>query len=145
MRKSLGAFPLVVSLSPVDNRLFKIEIRPGNLRQQDLPLVARALVALFRKQAVVKTGTVKNISYVRIEAVEFHVQILAEDWAKILPYIQDDSFNQEVVKTQIDSVWVDPLVAHATQFIDRTDRQYYLRILQVLQGLFPTAYPTSQL
>lgn len=75
----------------------------------------------------------------------FHVQVLAEDWAKILPYIQDESFNQVIVKSQIDSVWIDPNTMHAPPLIDRTDRQYYLRILEVLQGLFPTAYPTSAL
>jgi hypothetical protein len=129
----------------VDNRLFKIETRPGLQRRQDLPLLARALVAVFRKQGQAKTGFVKNVGYVRLETPEFHVQVLASDWAKILPYIQSDVFNQVVVKSQIDSVWIDPLASLAPPIIDRTDRQYYLRVLEVLQGLFPTAYPTSTL
>ncbi len=127
----------------MDNRLFNIETRPGHLRQQDLPLVARALVAAFRQQAVVKTGRTKNVGYVRIEMSDCHVQILAADWAKILPYIQNDTFNQVIVKSQIDSVFLDPVTAHASPLIDRTDRQYYLRVLGILQGLFPEAYPTS--
>jgi len=129
----------------VDNRLFNITTRPGLLRTQDLPLVARALVSLFRKQAVVKTGRTKNLGYVRIEAHDFQVQILAEDWAKIMPYIQDETFNQVVVKSQIDPVVINPLVAHDSSIIDGVDRQYYLRVLQILQGLFPVAYPTSPL
>lgn len=129
----------------MDNRLFKIETRPGHQRRQDLPLLARALVAVFRKQGQAKIGISKNVKFVRLETPEFHVEVLADDWAKILPYIQDESFNQVVVKSQLDSVWIDPLVAHATPIIDRTDRQYYLRVLAVLQGLFPTAYPTSAL
>lgn len=127
----------------MDNRLYKIETRPGRLRQQDLPLVARALISVFRRQAEVKVGFTKNVKWVRLEAKDFHVQILGEDWAKILPYIQDDSFNQLVVKSQIDSVYIDPNTAHASAIIDHTDRQYYLRVLQTLQGLFPEAYPTS--
>lgn len=129
----------------MDNRLFQITSRPAELRRQDLPLVARALVALFRRQASVQTGFVRNIGYVRIKASDFSVQILASDWAKILPHIQDESFNQVVTKAQVDSVYIDPLVAHASPLIDRTDREYYLRVLYTLQGLFPKAYPTSNL
>lgn len=130
-------------LLAVDNRLFKIETRPGYQRQQDLPLLARALVAVFRKRGQAKIGIKKNVRFVRLETPEFHVQLLASDWAKIMPYIEDESFNQVVVKSQIDSVWIDSLTAHATALVIRTDQQYYLRILTVLQGLFPTAYPTS--
>lgn len=132
-------------LSAVDNRLFKIETRPGFQLRQDLPLLARALVAVFRKKGQAKIGITKNVGFVRLETPEFHVQILASDWAKIMPYLQDDTFNQAIVKSQIDSVWIDPLTAHDTPLIDRTDRQYYLRVLGILQGLFPTAYPTSSL
>jgi len=129
----------------VDNRLFNIETRPGLQRRQDLPLLAQALVAVFRKRGQAKIGRTKNIGWVRLETPTYHVQVLAEDWAKILPYIQDESFNQVIVKSQLDSVWIDPNTAHAPPLIDRTDRQYYLRVLAVLQGLFPTAYPTSTL
>lgn len=129
----------------MDNRLYNIETRPGEQRRQNLPLLARALVSLFRKQAVVKTGRTKNVGYVRIEAAGFHVQVLESDWAKIMPYIRDETFNQVIVKSQIDSVWIDPIAAHESSIIDHTDRQYYLRVLQILQGLFPVAYPTSNL
>lgn len=129
----------------MDNRLYSIVSRPGKLRRQDLPLVARALVSLFRKQAVVKTGFVKNVGYVRIVAHDFRVQILASDWAKIEPYIRDSSFDQAVVKSQVDTVWIDPLVAHDSSIIDRTDREYYLKVYRTLWGLFPEAYPTSPL
>lgn len=113
------------------------------MRQQDLPYVARALVSLFRKQAQLKTGKVKGIGYIRIESPSLTVQIVAEDWAKILPYLQDDSLNQFVTKMQPDTVWGDPVAAHDGAIVDQTDRQYYLRVLGILQGLFPEAYPTS--
>jgi hypothetical protein len=129
----------------LDNRLFKIETRPGPQLQQDLPLLARALVAVFRKKGHAKVGRTKNIDWVRLETSEYHVQVLASDWAKILPFIKDETFNQAIVKSQIDSVWIDPLTSHAPPLIDRTDRQYYLRVLGILQGLFPTGYPTSSL
>jgi len=129
----------------VDSRLFKIETRPGNLRRQDLPILARALVAVLLRQGRAKTGTSRNLQYVRLETPEGNVQVLASDWAKIMPYLQDDSFNQTVFKSQMDTVWLDPLTAHAPSIIDRTDRQYYLRVLNTLQGLFPVEYPTSSL
>ncbi len=127
----------------MDNRLFQITSRPSRLRRQDLPLVARALVSLYRRQAKVETGFVRNIGYVLITASDFKVQILASDWAKILPRIQDESFNQVVTKSQVDSVYIDPLASHASSIIDHTDREYYLRVLYTLQALFSEAYPTS--
>jgi len=127
----------------VDNRLFNIETRPGQLRRQDLPLVARALVAAFRRRALVKVGRIRDLGYVRIEAPGYHVQILESDWSKILPYIQDGTFNQFLFKSQVDSVWLDPNTQHASSIIDFTDKQYYLKVLGILQGLFPVAYPTS--
>lgn len=129
----------------MDSRLFNIETRPTRLRQQDLPLVARAILSLYRKQAVVKTGFVKNLGYVRIETPTFHVQIIASDWALIEPFVRDQSFDQAIVKSQQDTVWINPLAVKASSVIDRTDRQYYLKVLATLQGLFPEAYPTSTL
>lgn len=127
----------------MDNRLFQISARPGRLRQQDLPYVARALVSLFRKQAEVKTGTAKEISYVRIQSPSLTVQILAEDWAKILPYLQDDTLNQVVNKMQEDTVWGNQVTAHDASTIDQVDRGYYYAVLSLLQRLFTEAYPTS--
>lgn len=129
----------------MDNRLFNITARPGRLRRQDLPIVARALVSLFRKQATLKTGITKNVGYVRIEAVGFQVQILQEDWNKILPSLKDDFLNQVVFKTQVDPTVLYPVQEHEPSIIDRTDQQYYTRTLQLLQELFTEAYPTSQL
>lgn len=129
----------------MDNRLFNITSRPGRLRRQDLPLVARALVSLFRRKAQLRTGITKNVGYIRIDAPEFRVQILREDWVKILPYIKNDFLNQVVFKTQIDTVVLHPERDHEPSIIDRTDEQYYVRTLQLLQELFTEAYPTSQL
>ena len=73
------------------------------------------------------------------------VQILAEDWAKIQPYIRDDSFNQVVVPSQIDPAWGNVLAMEDASTIDWTNRQYYLKILYTLMMLFPESYPTSSL
>lgn len=128
----------------MDNRLFNITSRPGRLRRQDLPLVARALVSLFRRQAQLRTGITKNVGYVRIETSEFKVQILQEDWVKILPSIKNDFLNQAVFRTQVDTPVLYPDRDRDPSIIDRTDQQYYTRTLQLLQELFPEAYPTSR-
>lgn len=98
---------------------------------------------MFRKQAEVKTGTAKEISYVRIQSPSLTVQILAEDWAKILPYLQDDTLNQVVNKMQEDTVWGNQVTAHDASTIDQVDRGYYYAVLSLLQRLFTEAYPTS--
>lgn len=125
----------------MDTRLFRIETRPGRLRQQDLPLVARALVGYYKGQVRVKTGITRNVRYVRLEASDFHVQLMAEDWARILPYIQNDDFNQFIVKSQPDVVYSNQYV-HSSPLIDSTDRQYYVRVLNTLTTLFVETFPT---
>jgi hypothetical protein len=120
----------------MDNRLFKIVDRPVRLRQSDLPLLARGLMAVFLKKGTVKTGHVRNLSYVRLEFGGQHIQVLAEDWAKIEPYLVDDSFSQLVVKSQADVIRINPEAVIQPPLLDVVDRQYYLRVLGVLQGLF---------
>lgn len=127
----------------MDSRLFNIPLRPGTPRQQDLPLIARAIVALYQGQAKLKTGRVKNLGYVRIEAKDFQVQLLASDWAKVLPYIQSEDFDQVVTKAQLDSVRLDPNFVSDSSLIDHQNQQYYLKVLYTLRGLFPDRYPTS--
>jgi hypothetical protein len=122
----------------VDNRLFQIwGLRPANLRKEDLPEVARAIVSLYRRKAQVTTGITKNVSYVLITGRGLKVQVLAEDWAKIMPFIKDGTFDQTVLRSEQDNAWIDPKTAYDISTLDQVDRQYYLRILGTLQGLFP--------
>lgn len=128
----------------MDSRLFNIPLRPGTPRTQDLPLLARAIVALFKGGAKVKTGWVKNLGYVRIETRDFQVQLLAKDWSKILPFIQDGSFEETVTKAQMDALYLDPTLVNDNSLVDRNNLQYYLKILYTLQSLFMESYPTPQ-
>lgn len=125
----------------MDSRLYNIPLRPGTPRAQDLPLLARAILAVFKGQAKTKTGWTKNLGYVRIEAKDFQVQLLAQDWGKILPYIQSGDFDQVVTKAQMDALYLDTTIVNDSSLIDQQNRQYYLKILYTLQSLFPEAYP----
>lgn len=119
-------------LEEVDSRLFQIwGLRPTDVQPQDLPEVARAIVGLYRKQAKVTLGTSKEITYVLITAPGVKVQILASDWAKIEPFIKDGSLDPLVVPTPQNT-----RVAQDLTLLSPTD-PYYLRVLGILQSLFP--------
>lgn len=125
----------------MDNRLFKIwGLRPVSLRREDLPEVARGIVCLYRGKAKVTIGTTKNVPYVLISGRGLKVQILADDWAKITPYIQDGSFDQMILVTEQHNVYVDPNTAYDPSLIDRTDMPYYLYVLGILQGIFSESF-----
>ena len=105
----------------MDTRLFSIGTRLGRLRTQDLPLLARAIVSYYRGQAKVTTGITRNVRYVRLNTFGSQVQVLAEDWAKILVCVQNDEFRQ---------------------FFYQTD-QHYNKVLSILRLIFTESYPTA--
>lgn len=106
--------------------MFRIETRPGRLRSQDLPLLAQALLGYYQGQVRVKHGVTRNLGYVRLESATFHVQVLAEDWTKLLTHIKNGDFNQ------------------STLILDYTDPQAYTKILRTLQTIFVEAYPVTR-
>jgi hypothetical protein len=75
---------------------------------------------------------------VRLYGGDQDVTILATDWGRILPYLEDGSFEPSLYPlggayrtgSTASPTGLDPL---------------YVRILGVLQMLFPDAYPTSNL
>lgn len=121
----------------MDNRLFNITTRPAKLRSQDLPMLAKALVGYYKGLVVVKTGRVNNIGYVRLETPSYHLQILNEDWVKILPYIETGDFDQSLTKAQLD------YMANRREFdgVLLDNSVYYQRILGTLETIFTEEYP----
>lgn len=74
----------------MDNRLAKIAtIRPGRIRQQDIPDLASALVGYWKGWGTVDASVSKNVTYVRLHGRGFDVLVTREDWAKILGLLQD--------------------------------------------------------
>lgn len=74
----------------------------------------------------------------------FNIVVRGDDWEKIIPYLRDGVFNPEIVPVERPQYLL-PEVMLDVAILDRTDQDFYQRVLGVLQGLFPEDYPTSDL
>lgn len=119
--------------------------RPHRLRKSDLPIVAVAIIAIVRQQGVARSGVFKNVPYVRLSGQGFDLSVLGEDWEKILPFIQDGTFNPSLVPVAAVAGYLHPEEQNNVATLDVRDRLFYERVLYTLQGLFPDDYPTSNL
>lgn len=127
----------------VDNRLFYVDGRRlVRLRKEDLPELARTIIAVIRKRAHAGVARVKNVDYVEIHGTGAKALVLKSDWELILPYLQDESFNPYVVPVAPPVKPIDLQVAYDEPILDRADKPLYERIVGVLQGLFPQSFPT---
>ena len=86
-----------------------------------------------------------NVPYVRLLGRGFDVSILGSDWQKIMPYIQDGTFNPTLVPTAPQTGYLNPNIQYDSATLDDRDQLFYERVLHILQGLFPEDYPTSNL
>jgi hypothetical protein len=105
--------------------------------------VARAIVAVVRKQAKATRGKQRNVEYVHLAGSNTDEVILASEWALILPYIEDGTFSPIRYPVAPGFGYLDPLVHFDGSTLDRKDWFFYQRVLGVLQQLFPESYPTS--
>ena len=125
----------------MDTRLWTIShLRPEALRRPDLPNVARAIVAYMRGMVKLYTGQVRESTYVLFQAGSFQALIRGDDWAKILPFLKNDTLSPSPEPFK---PW--PLGAVSVANIDTYDAYYYGRVLGVLQGLFTQDFPISKL
>ena len=112
--------------------------RPETLKAPDLPNVARAIVGYMRGMCKVKAGCTHNTSYVLFKAQGFQVVIRGDDWAKIMPYLQDNTLSPP---SEPLVPWFNVSIAT----VDIHDPDYYSKVLGVLQTLFTETFPTSYL
>ena len=137
----LPLFSLFASRS-VDERLFFLRGRRlARLRVVDLPDVARAIVAHTRGHAKSAQYERRGVSFVRIVGIGVNVVVLIEDWKKIVPYLQDGTFNPAVVPVARSFASSASEATHA----HINDPDFFNRILRTLLGLFPNDFPTSNL
>ncbi len=133
-------------LQAVDNRLFYVDGRRiVRLRKEDLPELARAIVAVVRGRARAGIACVKNVAYVELKGSATDALIIRSDWEKILPYIQDEFFNTQVAPAAQSGRYADHKVAFSEPILDRADKPLYDRIVGILSGLFTDTFPTSLL
>lgn len=129
----------------MDGTLLRISgRRPVRLLKSDLPEVAVAIVAYARGKVRVDANQGRGISYVRLHGLTVNVVIRHEDWEKILPYVETDTFHPQIVPAATPTVR-DPEVHFAPGTLDARDRTFYARVLGILQSLFTDDYPTSSL
>jgi hypothetical protein len=119
--------------------------RPSRLMYSDLPVVARAIISIIRKQGTAKVVSRYGLHYVQLVGRDFNLVILMEDWEKILPYIREGSFNSTIFPIGYEVCYSDPSSHYDSATLDEADKLFYERTLYILQGLFQEDYPTSDL
>ncbi len=130
----------------MDARLFLLGGRMlRRLRQQDLPEVSRAIVGAIRHRYTLTSAIIQDVAVIRIVSPKQEVTILKDDWAKIMPYIQDETLTPVLNPTNPQVGYLDPQVSYDEPLFDQADRPLYLYILGLLQRLFPDSIPVSNL
>jgi hypothetical protein len=126
----------------VDNRLFKVHgQRLHGLRRQDLPEVARAIVAVVRKQAQASRERYQGVGYVRLSGSGIDEIVLASDWDLVTPFIEDGTFSPLTYPTGSCFGYLDPDTHFDGATLDRKDWYFYQRVLGVLEQIFTDSYP----
>ena len=118
--------------------------RLKHLRQTDLPSLALVIVGHARQLVVAKWGLHGTVPVMCLQGRGLSVQVRYDDWAKIVPYLKDGTFNP--LLTAFERVpYLQPEFVFTLATLDLVDRDFYTRVLGVLRVLFPEAYPTSEL
>jgi len=135
----------------VDNRLAKIAtIRPGRIRQQDIPDLASALVGYWKGWGTVDASVSKNVAYVRLHGRAFDVLVTREDWSKILGLFQDGTLGvlpnstvNDLTEIPVGKDFGDPALYNrtlATLSLVFVDAEAY-PVQTVQQGFLPNTIP----
>jgi hypothetical protein len=128
----------------MDNRLGRFfDQRPSHLRREDLPEVATAITAYLRGFSVtVGPVDVAGVRRMVLRGPTFNVAVLWDDWAKIDPYIRDDTFSSIKHPTIVGYTFFNPLVSLDPATVGQDP--LYRRVLDVLTLLFPDTYPRAK-
>ena len=133
-----GSYRVDARLQLVDGK------RLTRLRQEDLPDVAKAICGYERGLVRAERSFQRQVAFFRFTARGLDVVVLASDYAKILPYVQDGTFDpiQYPPPQRAEaSPDLDPEVSR----IDQWDPVFYTRVYGLLRALFPESYPISNL
>jgi hypothetical protein len=109
----------------------------SRIRTQDLPLLAKAICGFERGLVNVERGYKRQIAYIRLFCPQFEVQVLANDWNKIAPYLAVGS-----------PLLVDPIINSNEKDIsnlEQWDAVFYTKVYDTLRMIFTQSYPTSKL
>lgn len=131
----------------MDNRLFKIYgSRPQRLTRNEVPALARGIVAVLRGRASVDRYVIHDIPCTRLFNPGGGINILvrSDDWVKVVPYLKDGTLDttQFPVNT--------PGVLYPNTFFDPSasviwDTELYERVVTILLKLFTIEFPVSNI
>jgi hypothetical protein len=110
------------------------------LTKDDVPILARAIVACIRKLGRIDRVRFHTVEVIKLTGVGFNLYVRSEDWLKIAPYLLDGTLNPTV--TTFAPPTSQPIDVST---IDLQDRDLYVRVYNILLGLFPHAFPTSKI
>lgn len=131
----------------MDQRLFRVfSHRPHRLTRNEVPDLAKAIVAFIRGRARVERLVVQDVACIRIFnlAAGLDVNVRGDDWVKVIPYLKDGSWDTSLFPVP------EPVVLHVNTYydpsvVDVNDRPLFERVLNVLDKLFTIEFPTSNL
>lgn len=116
---------------------------PKEVLDVDLPDIAWAITSYVRGNAIVRVSTPKNVKYVRIVTKSGpDVMIRAEHWEKILPLLQDGTFNPLIVPVEAGFKGIDAST-RLTSSTTKVNDPLYKRVLFYLSQVFTTTAPTG--
>jgi len=125
----------------MDQRLFRIGgSRPQRLTKQDLPTLARAMVAVIRKQAQLHRYAVRDVHCIQFSGPGIDLLVRSEDWVKVLPFLKDGTFDPLILPVSQDRV-SSRTVPYDASVADLVDPELYHRILRFLDPLFTRQFP----
>lgn len=130
----------------MDSRLFFVEgTRFAKIRKQDVPNLARALIAVARARATILASRLRGVDCIRIIGPGITAVILKEDWVHIQPLIADGTLNPAISPRTQRVGYLHPDVSYDESVLDMADRALYNYLVAVLEPKFPEQWPTSTL
>ena len=121
----------------MDQRLFRIAgHRPQRLTNRDVPALARAIQAAIRRQANIDRHVINDVYCIRFYSPSFELLVRSEDWAKVVPFLKDGTFDPLI--SPVSQVFVsDRRSYYDVSVLDRTDPELFDRLVRILTPLFP--------
>lgn len=131
----------------MDQRLYRVYgRRPHRITLNEVPELALGLLAFIRKQATIDRIAINNVGCLHILSPTAGVDIIvrSDDWYKLVPYLKDGTL--DTTELPVAEVCVlHPNIRFDASVLSANDLELYGRILTLLQRLFPTRFPTSNL
>lgn len=131
----------------MDQRLYRVYgDRPHRITQNEVPELARGILAFIRKQARVDRVAVNNVGAIRLFSATAGVDLLvrSDDWIKLVPYLKDGTLDTTLLPVAEAQVF-DTSSKFDSSVLDVSDKELYDRILTLLNQLFPIKFPTTNL